>query len=355
MSVAKSSVEYLSGVVQLGDGYRIWHPTRSKLGVEIAPGTPANTPPSSIKVTVDRDAVVSYLTAIAPYVRRTPINARPILLQEYQKNNPIDTRSDSTPIPAKILPGRDGAMLLVDPSADTIVAALTANAATQHIVLVTQDTPPTVTANSLVGINARIGHFVTHFNPGEEGRTETVRKAISLIDGHVVPPNAIFSVNDTVGERTAARGFGIGYVFIDGHLDKQVGGGMCQVATTLYNAALLANQKIVERHQHIRTVPYVEPGDDATVWFGEKDLRFQNTSGAPIYISYRTTATHAICDLYGKADPDTHVDIEITSKCLGPRNYTGVLKRIVKRDGKVTNDYTSYSEYKWTSALDYNM
>jgi vancomycin resistance protein YoaR len=278
-----------------------------------------------------------------------------VLFEEYQKNDPIETRSDSTPIPAKILPGYPGAVLDVGDSVDAVVNALTSAPLQPHVPLVTKNTAAIVPPEALAGINARIGHFVTHFNPGEVGRTQTVRKAISLIDGHVLAPNAIFSVNNTVGVRTAARGFGVGFVFIDGHLDKQVGGGMCQVATTLYNAALLANQKIVERHQHARTVPYVQPGDDATVWFGEKDFQFQNISGAPIYIYYRTTATHAVCDLYGKADPDTHVDIVVNSKRLGPRYYTGVLKRLVKRDGKTVTDYTSYSEYKWTPALDYNM
>ncbi|HEX5322961.1 MAG TPA: VanW family protein, partial [Capsulimonadaceae bacterium] len=215
-------------------------------------------------------------------------------------------------------------------------------------------TTPRVTSTELAGIDARIGHFVTHFNPGEVGRTQTVRRAIGLIDGTIVPPGGVFSVNKTVGERTAARGFGVGFVFVDGHLDKQLGGGMCQVATTLFNSVLLANLKVTMRYQHVRTVPYVNPGDDATVYWGQKDFQFENNTQAPLFISYKTTATHAICDLYGKAQPGVKVVVESRYRRLGPRAYKGELRRYVTVNGKTTNDYTVFSSYKWTPALDYN-
>ena len=223
-----------------------------------------------------------------------------------------------------------------------------------HIVLAVKEKSPRVTETQLAGIDARIGHFVTRFNPGDAGRTQTVRLAIKLINGHLVAPGQTFSVNQVVGERTAARGFGMGHVFISGKMEIQQGGGMCQVASTLFNAALLANLKIVDRQQHVRTVPYVKPGADATVYWGQKDFKFQNDTQTPIYISYITTATHAICDLYGKKQPGVQVSVIDQYQRLGERHYKAVLRRYVVENGKRMNDYTAYSSYKWTPALDFN-
>ena len=193
------------------------------------------------------------------------------------------------------------AVHFVESSALAIEQAVAANAQTDHVVLVLKPWPATITTANLKGIDSLLGHYVTHFNTGEVGRTRTVRRAIDLINGHILAPGQILSVNETVGERTAERGFGEGHVFINGHMEMQLGGGMCQVATTLFNADLLAGLKIVERHQHVRTVPYVKAGSDATVYWGAKDFKFQNDTPNPIYISYATTESHAICDIYGAA------------------------------------------------------
>jgi vancomycin resistance protein YoaR len=210
-------------------------------------------------------------------------------------------------------------------------------------------------AAQLTGIDTRIGYFVTHFNPGEVGRTQTVRRAIDLIDGSVVAPGAIFSINQTVGERTAERGFGIGHVFINGKMEKQLGGGMCQVATTLFNAAMLADLKIVERHQHVRTVPYVSPGRDSTVYWGQKDFKLQNDTDTPIYISYKTTRTHAIVTLFGKGVPGRKVTLVSHYRQLAERHFTGVFYRIVSYpDGHTEKSHPYYSDYEWTPALDFS-
>lgn len=351
--VQPAKTDYLGERMALGDGRTLWHPTRRQVGIGYAPGSSAMDSPEMVRFTVDQAKLTAYLKKLAPYVRRAPRNARPVVLAKYARNALSDT-SDSHPAPIKILPSRNGAVLDIPASVAAITQAVTANPAVMHIALAIKTTPPHVTGADLAGIDARIGHFVTHFNPGERGRTQTVRRAIDLIDGHFVPPGATFSVNETVGERTAARGFGTGIVFVNGHLDTQLGGGMCQVATTLFNAALLANLKIVQRYQHERTVPYVKPGDDATVYWGHKDFKFENNTKTPIYISYTTTATHAICDLYGKAQPSVKVDVVDHYRRLGPRDYTAVLRRYVTVNGKTTNDYTAYSSYKWTPALDYN-
>ncbi len=204
------------------------------------------------------------------------------------------------------------------------------------------------------GINARIGYFVTRFNPGDAGRTQTVRLAIQIIDGTVVPPGGVFSVNQIVGERTAARGFGTGHVFVNGKMEVQQGGGMCQVATTLFNAAMLADLRIVERRQHVRTIPYADPGRDATVYYGQKDFKFQNDTQAPIFVSYKTTRSHAIVSLFGAAVPGRKVRLVDHYQRLGERHYKASFYRVVYENGTAHKDPTFLSNYKWTPALDFS-
>jgi len=333
--------------LRLGDGVRQWRPTRRQLGISYAPGGSDASTPGTFQFTVDRMRLRHYLTLTAPYVHRLPKDAYPVVDPTYHGD--FDGE-----VPAIIKPGRPGADLDIDAAVDQITAAVQSDPVTTHVVLPLKTKPQDVTANDLTGIDSRIGYFVTHFNPGDVGRTLTVRKAISIIDGHVLEPGAIFSVNDVVGERTAARGFGIGHVFVDGKMEKEVGGGMCQVATTLFNASMLADLKIVERFQHVRTIPYVDPGRDATVWFGTKDFKIQNDTTAPLYISYITTYSRAIVALYGKGTPGRKVVLVNHYRELGPRHFTGVFYRIVHEpDNTVHRDKPFYSDYQWTPALDY--
>jgi vancomycin resistance protein YoaR len=262
-------------------------------------------------------------------------------------------KSDNVPRPAKIVPAEPNVELQISESVEAISDAITDNPIVTTIPLSVTTGPVPTSKQDLDGINARLSHFVTRFNPGEVGRTLTVRRAIELIDRAVLQPGDIFSINKTVGERTIARGFGIGKVFINGTMKDQVGGGMCQVATTLFNAALLANLKIIERHQHVRTVPYVPAGGDATVYYGQKDFKFQNNTSTPIYIYYKTYGRFCVCDLYGKGEPATKVSVVTIPTRLGPRYYKGVIRRFVTVDGKTTNNFTAFSTYKWTPSLDY--
>lgn len=339
----------LDARLKLGDGRQIWHPTRHQIGVSYAPGGSDSAPYGQFRFVVDRARLRAYLNKIAPYVRRAPHNAHVTVAQRSAGD------MGDAQVPAKIIPGYDGAALDTDAAVDLVQKTLQTSPGTVHIVLPLKTQAARATTASLQGIDARIGYFVTHFNPGDAGRTQTVRRAIRLIDGTVVKPGSVFSVNESVGERTAERGFGMGHVFINGKMEKQLGGGMCQVATTLFNAAMLADLKIVERHQHVRTIPYAPPGRDATVYWGQKDFKLQNNTGAPLYIAYRTTRSHAIVSLFGKATPGRKVVLVNHSRRLGERHYTGVFYRIVYNpDGTVQKDKPFYSAYKWTPALDFN-
>jgi len=138
-------------------------------------------------------------------------------------------------------------------------------------------------------------------------------------------------------------------------MELQSGGGMCQVATTIFNAAMLANLKIVERHQHVRTVPYVDPGRDATIYHGQKDFKIQNNTDAPLLISYRTNRSHAIVSLFGKGVPGRKVRLLASHRRLGERHYIGTFNRVVYEPGGAPQrGQPFHSDYKWPETLDYS-
>ncbi len=335
--------------MRLGDGLHVWRPTRRQLGIAYAPGGSDQSAPGQFHFVVSRAALRAYLDKVAPYARHAPHNARVVVAV----HNATD--DGAAEVPAKVLPGLAGAALDTDAAVDLIQQTVQANPAALHVVLPVRTQQPKISTADVNGIDSRIGYFVTRFNPGDAGRTQTVRLAITLLDNRVIAPRAIFSINQAVGERTAQRGFGQGHVFINGKMEKQLGGGMCQVATTLFNAAMLADLKIVERHQHVRTIPYAAPGRDATVYWGQKDFKFQNNTDAPVYLSYKTTRSHAIAALFGKGVPGRKVALVNHSKRLGPRHYTGVFYRVISYpDGRTQKDPPFYSAYKWTPALDFN-
>ncbi|HEY9855329.1 MAG TPA: VanW family protein [Stenomitos sp.] len=116
---------------------------------------------------------------------------------------------------------------------------------------------------------------------------DNIQRAATALDGAVLEPGEEWSFNRRVGPRTPERGYCKAPAFLEQDLTESVGGGICQVSSTVYNAAALAGLGIVERHPHQRRVQSVPPGRDATVWYGKADLRLVNRSGAPVRLSAR--------------------------------------------------------------------
>lgn len=129
-----------------------------------------------------------------------------------------------------------------------------------------------------------IGSYGTNFRASNKERSHNIELATEAIDNHVVFPGETFSFNEVVGERTAERGYKQAPVIVKGELSEDIGGGICQVSSTLFNAVDLKGIQIVERYAHSRAVPYVPPGRDATVsWWGP-DFVFKNEYNQPVLI-----------------------------------------------------------------------
>ncbi|TCP63737.1 VanW family protein [Baia soyae] len=129
-----------------------------------------------------------------------------------------------------------------------------------------------------------VGTFKTTFDPGKENRTSNIKRASETIDGIVLLPGEEFSFNNVVGERTAASGYKKAGVIVKGEVSEDIGGGICQVSSTLFNSVDKANVQITRRISHSKEVPYVPPGRDATVSWGGPDFRFKNNYNKPMVI-----------------------------------------------------------------------
>jgi len=135
-------------------------------------------------------------------------------------------------------------------------------------------------------IKQKVAEYSTKFNKSQKGRTQNIKIAAEKINGYILSPGDIFSFNQVVGERTRDKGYQEAPVFIDNQTVPDIGGGVCQVSSTLYNLALLMNLEVIERINHSLPVSYVPLGRDATVNYDTIDLKFKNnTDGNLLLVS----------------------------------------------------------------------
>lgn len=176
-------------------------------------------------------------------------------------------------------------------------------------------TAPSVTTN-MIGTEAfpdLLAKFSTNYNARDTDRTTNLRLAAEKINGTVLMPGETFSYNTVVGERTIAAGYKEAAMYQNGEVVDGLGGGICQISTTLYNAVLYSNLEIVERRNHQFVPSYAKAGRDATVVYGSIDFKFKNTRNYPVKILCTVSGGVAKCEVYGlKENPD--YDVEITSR-----------------------------------------
>ncbi len=140
------------------------------------------------------------------------------------------------------------------------------------------------TAFSMDGKAVVVSAYATSVNEQPAAVKRNISIASSKINGIIIRNGEIFSFNKTVGEATVSNGFMPGNVLYRDSIVVEVGGGICQVSSTLFNAFLLSGFTIVERHRHFQPVSYVPLGLDSTIKYGKKDLRVKNTTGKDIRI-----------------------------------------------------------------------
>ncbi len=180
-------------------------------------------------------------------------------------------------------------------------------------------TQPAVTTADLTGALFKdLLGTCTSTASGSSNRLSNIRLAASTINGTVLNPGEEFSYNGVVGSRTAARGYLPAPAYSGGRTVQEVGGGICQVSSSVYYAALKANMKITERHPHMYAVGYLPDGTDATVFYGSLDFRFVNNTNYPIRIDAALSGSTLTVKIYGTKKDDTYVKIETKQLSYNP-------------------------------------
>lgn len=164
----------------------------------------------------------------------------------------------------------------------------------------------------------RLATFSTAFDPGEEGRTWNIILSAACLDGAVIAPGGTLSFNETVGPRTPERGYRQAPEIVDRHVVQGVGGGVCQVATTVFNAALLGDLDVVTRHHHSRPLPYIGLGRDATVSYPELDLVIKNPRAFPVILTIWVHGSRLEVSVWGRRTVEVTVVLRTEETNLVP-------------------------------------
>ena len=172
----------------------------------------------------------------------------------------------------------------------------------------------------LMKVKDVLGTFSTSFKTSGSSRSANVRNGCSLINGTTVYPGEEFSTYETVSPFSTENGYYMAGSYLNGQVVDSLGGGICQVSTTLYNAVLLAELEVTERHNHSMIVTYVDPSADAAIAESSgKDFKFVNNTDAPIYIEgYTTDDKQIFFTIYGMETRDSSRQVsyesEVTSR-----------------------------------------
>lgn len=157
----------------------------------------------------------------------------------------------------------------------------------------------------------RLATYSSKYNEGVVGRSYNVKLASKFIDGVILMPGDVFSYNDVVGPRTLSRGFKEANVYVGSEVEVGVGGGICQVSSTLFNSVVMSGLSIVSRTNHSLPVSYVPLGRDATVSYGSIDFKFSNPYDMPVKIAASASEGVNTVAIYGtNANPSRKISFE---------------------------------------------
>jgi vancomycin resistance protein YoaR len=272
----------------------------------------------------------------------------------------------------RVTPDRPGYLLDVARSAGAVLrAALVTDPTLRSAKLVVEkvEADRSTTDARAMQIRGLVASYQTFYG-GEPNRIHNVQLVSHLVDDHVIAPGAIFSFNQTTGERTAAKGFKEAPVIINGELQTGLGGGVCQVSTTVFNAAYEAGLPILARTNHALYISHYPQGRDATVNYPDVDLKFQNDTGHWLLLRTWVGSSSLTVALYGTPlhrrvvsqtrplvvagktptknvpDPTMLVGDKAVEETGEPPRTTSVRRIVYAADGAVLHDTVFYSSYR---------
>ena len=269
-----------------------------------------------------------------------------------------------------VVPAKRARAVAIAATERSILAAALSDGRRNARVLVTSQPAHRSTAQArAMGITTRVSRYETIYG-GDPNRIHNVQLVARLIDGKLIAPGATFSFNHATGARTAEKGFREAPVIINGELTTGLGGGVCQVSTTVFNTAYEAGLDITARTNHALYISHYPQGRDATVDYPDVDLRFVNDT--PHWLLLRTFvgSSSLVVDLYGAPlhrrvvtetrplvetgappttsipDPTLYRGVTLVEDSGEPSRSTSVRRRVYTASGRLLYDNTWYSTYR---------
>lgn len=228
-----------------------------------------------------------------------------------------------------IVEGNDGLEVAVDDSIENVVSFIadTWDREDASVDLIVEVTKPKGTPEELSKVKDLLSSFTTSYSSSGSSRSGNVENGTRLINGFVLYPGDIFSAYEAISPFTTGNGYYLAGSYLNGMVVDSLGGGICQVSTTLYNAVLRAELEIVERSPHSMVVGYVDLAADAAIAGTYKDLKFKNNTDSPIYIEGITQGKKLTFNIYGQETRPSNRTIEFKSETLsstspGPDSVT---------------------------------
>jgi vancomycin resistance protein YoaR len=269
-----------------------------------------------------------------------------------------------------VVPARPGRVVAARPTGRNVLAAALSPGTRTARVVVSHEQPHRTTAQArAMGITTRVGRYETIYG-GDPNRIHNVQLVARLIDGKLIAPGATFSFNNATGARTADKGFREAPVIINGELTTGLGGGVCQVSTTVFNAAYEAGLKITGRTNHALYISHYPQGRDATVNYPDVDLKFVNDTSRWLLLRTFVGSYSLTVDLYGAPlhrrvvsetrplvetgppplqripDPAIFAGSTVVEESGEPSRSTSVRRRVYTSAGALLYDNTWYSSYR---------
>ena len=293
-------------------------------------------------------------------------------LGRHIETKPVDARFAVDGSKVRIVPDKPGVRLDAVGAADAVLAAALHRLPARRVArLPVEEEQATLTLAKAraMGIDGLVSTYTTEYG-GVPNRIHNVQLVAHLVDDKLIAPGAEFSFNKTTGERNAAKGFLVAPVIVNGELTTGLGGGVCQVSTTVFNAAFEAGLKITARTNHALYISHYPQGRDATVNYPDVDLRFVNDTSHWLLLRTFVGASSLTVSLYGTptgrkvvsttaplvahgkvkvkktVDPTLKPNEQVIDDPGEPAMTTSVSRDVFAADGKLLYHDVWYSSYR---------
>jgi vancomycin resistance protein YoaR len=355
----KTAQAFVAAPATVSRGAKTWRFSPRELASWTSFRPVGKTGEERLEAYIDPDAVTAATKGSFGKLGRAPQNAR------FKVDNGRVT----------VLPSKDGVGPDISALASDLTSALAQADGPRTVELRIGRSAPKLTTDEArtYGIKERLATYTTTYGPSNKPRVNNIHLLAAALDGKLIPPGGQFSFNGAVGQRTAEKGYQEANAIVAGKLVPQLGGGICQVCTTLFNTVFFSGLPVDQRVNHAFYISHYPAGRDATVSWGGPDFKFTNTTGHWLLLATSYTDSSVTVSLYG-TDPGYLVSyvngpwtdirpfpIELVkdpslpagSKFVEDAGVDGrsiVVTRTVKKDGKVIRVDRFISDYKPKSA-----